>query len=118
MSRLHRKPQFRRGFERLENRALLAGNVTAAVVAGTLNLTGDASGNALLVVQTASNTWRVQGLGTTINGGNTAFLASGVTDITADLMDGNNFIRVAGGSLSGSLSLTAGTGNDSIQVGS
>ena len=48
--------------ERLERRTLLAGNGTAALIAGNLDLTGDSSSNAVQVSQVSAGTWKVQGL--------------------------------------------------------
>src|SRR5215510_10042589 len=96
------------GFERLENRVLLAGDVTAAVVAGTLELDGDSSGNALQIWKVGTDTWKVQGLGTAINGSNSVFIAAGVTNgISAALDAGNNFLKVFNGQLTGGLSVSA-----------
>jgi hypothetical protein len=51
-------------FEGLENRTLLAGDVTVAVVSGVLQITGDTADNSIQIKQAGAD-WRVQGIGTT-----------------------------------------------------
>jgi len=104
-------------FEPLEKRALLAGNVMATVTGGELDITGDAAGNSVQVWQTGADTWKVQGIATTINGSHATYLATGVTgNIEANLMAGNNFIKVFNGTVPGALGITAEGGNDTVQV--
>src|SRR3954469_7158413 len=94
-----RKPNRRAfTFEGLENRSMMAGNITAAVIGGTLTLTGDATHNSVLVQQ-SGNKWTVQGLGTTINGTTTIKSFTGVQGLLADLKTGNDVIRVSNGTL-------------------
>src|SRR5262245_34086727 len=98
----------RLAFERLEDRAMLAGNVIAAVITGDLELSGDAAGNALQVWQVGAGTWKVQGIGTTINGSFAIQTFTGVTgDIDAALDAGNNYIRVFTGNIPGSLNISS-----------
>jgi fibronectin-binding autotransporter adhesin len=104
-------------FEPLETRALLAGNITASVNAGELDITGDAASNSVLVWQTGANTWKVQGIGTTLNGSHATFTAPGVTgNIEANLNAGNNFIKVFSGAVPGALDILTGKDNDTVQV--
>jgi hypothetical protein len=107
------KPNGRRlKFEPLETRALLAGNVTASVTAGELDITGHAAGNAIQVWQTGPTTWKVQGIATTVNGSHNTFIATGITgDIDANLPDANSFIRVFNGVVPGSLKIDVGRNN-------
>src|SRR5262245_59984329 len=88
--------------ELLEDRCLLAGNVTAAVVNGSLIVTGDAESNDVLLVQTAQGI-EVHGVVfsgeppavTTVNGGE-SFTAVGLTrDIKVDLGAGNDTLGAA-----------------------
>jgi hypothetical protein len=48
------------GVENLECRAMLAGNVTASVVDGSLHVQGDSLSNGVAIEQTAPNTFRVR----------------------------------------------------------
>jgi hypothetical protein len=109
------KRQKKLRFEGLENRALMAGDVTAAVVGGVLEITGDGSGNAIEVKQSGAN-WRVQGLGTTVNDSNSAQSFAGVTDIVIDLGDGNDLIKVSKGTLSGDLGIADSDGRTVVEV--
>src|SRR5262245_56598606 len=113
--RAYRNQSRRFGFESLEHRTLLAGNVTAAVAAGTLALNGDGSGNAIQVWQSGAN-WKVQGLGTTVNGSFSVQTFAGVTNIVAALEGGNDFIRVFDGVLPGALVVSDSGGNDVAQL--
>src|SRR5262245_24607721 len=68
----------------LEDRALLAGNVVAGLLNGTLTVSGDLEGNSVEIVLEAGNVV-VRGLdGTTVNGNTTAF-ATGANTIQNDL---------------------------------
>ena len=70
--------------ESLEDRTLPAGNVTAFVSAGILNITGDAAANRLLVAATGEHTFVISSVDgtTTINGGAGAdrFLFASIAD--------------------------------------
>jgi hypothetical protein len=95
---------------------LLAGNVTAAVAGGALNIVGDNSANVLQLTQVGTNRWQVLGSGTKVNGSYTAKTFSGVTSIAADLTGGSDSILVYNGTLSGTLSIGTGSGNDSVTL--
>ncbi len=116
LSRRARHLQSHRGFERLETRALLAGNVTA-VYTGGLTITGDDAANSITVSELPSGMWKVQGNGATINGSKNAFITSGpVSDIIIDLKNGNNSLTVQNGTLPSFFDITTGTGNDTLLV--
>ncbi len=121
--------------EKLEDRSLMAGNVTAAVQAGVLVITGDASDNGVTVdyVQ-ATNTYRVIGVtpsggtATTINGLDTSVPANiptftGVTKgININLNAGNDTLSFGSDTSStfvvvGDLNIDAGVGNDTVTIG-
>src|SRR5215475_3680231 len=102
----------RLGFESLEDRTLMAGNVTAAVVNGTLQITGDKSANVIQIQQAPGNGIRLVGVGTTINGSSAARVF-GASDISLDMLGGNDSVTassLATGALTGSL----GDGNDTV----
>jgi acetyltransferase-like isoleucine patch superfamily enzyme len=98
--------------ERLEDRDLPAGTVTAAFAAGTLTLTGDPQANNLEVRIDNGNV-TLKGKGTTIAGG-TSF--AGVNDIVINLGDGNDRVTVRGRTLAGNLTIDLGNGNDHAQL--
>lgn len=104
-------------FESLERRNPLAGNITAAVVGGSLLLEGDSSSNAVQVRQVSEASWEVRGLGTQINGSNNTFVANNVVaGIEADLNRGDDFIKVFNGTLVTDLLIETNQGADSVQL--
>jgi hypothetical protein len=106
-------------FESLENRNLMAGNVTAALVGGELSLTGDNSSNYLVVHQTGANRFQVQGINTNIKfGSQTArsITFSSVIDIGFNMRGGNDSVTVYNSSLAGSMGVDMGTGNDVLAL--
>jgi len=82
--------------EGLENRAMLAGNVTVAVSGGSLVITGDIAGNGVSVQQLDNGKYFVTGFSvsggnTTVNGSLAGKVVTGVTnDINVDLDGGND----------------------------
>lgn len=100
----HRLPRSRRLMvERLESRAMLAGNVTVAVTDGALRIQGDALGNDIEIQQlqrTFFSDWpgailEIKGHSTTINGGTSSFLARGVKNgASIFLGNGDNNLRI------------------------
>lgn len=88
--------------ERLEARELLAGNVTVALTAGDLVITGDSSSNHVKITQIDTDSFRVTsfsrgGSATNINGGTTPRTFHGVyDDIRVYLQAGNDRIDVEG----------------------
>jgi hypothetical protein len=108
--------------ESLENRALLAGNITAVVDGGVLRLTGDGASNGVRIRQSGDNLEVVgtllAGTATTINGDAT-FTASGVTNgLVATLGNGNDVIRLANDNgpvtIAGTIVVSTGNGNDRV----
>jgi hypothetical protein len=108
--------------ELLENRSLLAGNVTANIEGGILYLQGDSAANGVSVHQSGANYeivgTPVAGKPTTING-SASFTATGVNNgITANLNGGADQIHFANGaspiSIPGALVVQTGDGNDSV----
>jgi len=82
--------------EGLENRAMLAGNVSVAVSGGSLVITGDIAGNGVSVQQLDNGKYFVTGFSvsggnTTVNGSLAGKVVTGVTnDINVDLDGGND----------------------------
>ena len=95
---------------------MLAGNVTAAVSGGNLVLTGDASSNLIQVSQTSPGTWKVQGIGTKVNGSSAAQTFPGVSGISADLDGGNNSLQIFNGTLTNAVTVTTANGNDTVII--
>jgi hypothetical protein len=124
MNRLSRKQT--RSFERLEDRSMLAGNVTAAIneITHCLEITGDTKGNVIAVYQNNQGAWVVQGFAkTTINGGNAAAEFTDVPCIHIDTGDGDDIVGVGHGTLPEELVVNTGAGKDAavligLKVGS
>ena len=73
-SRIRRSRPLLLEFQKLEDRNLLAGDVTVFIDSSSLFVTGDAQANQIQIVGTLNGSARVIGLdGTTINGGTAAF---------------------------------------------
>ncbi len=109
-------------FESLENRQMMAGDVTAAVAGGVLTITGDTAANDISLLPTGiANTFLVRGNnGTTVNMA-AGFLAVGVTsDVTIDLDDGDDILSVNNVVLPANLNIVdsfAGTNTVNLGVG-
>src|SRR5262245_24477008 len=85
----------RLGFQQLETRECMAGDVHATYVGGTLTLTGDGADNRLSVAWNGSG-YVVAGIGTTINHSNQPFTSGPITrDLIIDLGGGNDYLVLA-----------------------
>lgn len=121
--------------ERLENRELMAGNVTAAVQGGFLVVTGDTADNGVTIdyIQ-ASNSYQV--IGTTPSGGTATTINSLDTSVPANAqvftgvtkglkitLNAGNDNLVFGAATSstfvvvGTVQIDAGLGNDTVAIG-
>jgi hypothetical protein len=109
--------------ERLEERTLLSGNVSATVTAaGNLLVIGDTKANQIAIQET-SGALQVSSLDgtTTINGGSGPFTATGFThDVDVFMNRGNDVVDVGGSgpvtSLPHNLVIDTGAGNDTVNV--
>jgi len=110
--------------ERLEDRTLLSGNVTAIVTSGgNLVVTGDAQGNQIRIQSASGGSLQVSSLDgtTTINGGSTPFSTTGVTGNVAVFMkQGADVVDVGGTgmltTLPKNLFIDTGSGDDTVDV--
>jgi hypothetical protein len=103
----------RRRFEALENRSMLAGNVTAAVTGGNLTITGDDSANIISLTQVASGGWKITGSATKVNGSTKAFTTDPVTgNINITLNGGNDTLVMTKGNIPGHLTILGNDGAD------
>jgi hypothetical protein len=115
----------------LEQRALLAGNVTAKFVttAGFTDvvITGDSSSNSVKITQTSTDVYTVQGLSTKINGvtgGKFTFKFDKFDDLRISMNGGDDFLQIYGDSQtpSGDLDITddfaidMGSGADRVNL--
>jgi hypothetical protein len=90
----------RLGFQPLEDRTLMAGDVGAVLSGGTLTLTGDANANDVQVIQNIDQNgalipgdFSVVGYSTTINGHSSAHF-TGVGNLNASLGSGDDTFRI------------------------
>ena len=128
--------------ERLEDRWVLAGNVTAAVVGGELRIRGDNADNQILIQDDAVN-FIVTGVGTMINSGpgpaliprasvtgdidiemrrgadsvDIALNEAPAHNVEVDTAQGNDFVFVHNGSIN-KLEIETGDDNDGVRIAS
>ena len=107
--------------ERLEERALLAGNVTAQLRGQTAFVNGDSADNSVQILVDGGNVVVRGSDGTTINGSTEDFvLATGTTSLpghlNVSLGDGNDSFTVAGVTVSRNAAINGGSGNDQIAI--
>lgn len=133
--------KFGLGVENLESRALLAGDVLASVVWGSLKIQGDADANQIAITDLGGGVIRVEGLDdTTINGKTEAQEFAAVRfGVKAELFEGDDAVSFEGNSahplpqvsiethggddtiavdhvFSGLLKVGSGDGNDVVKV--
>ena len=107
-------------FQSLENRCLMAGNVTAAVQNHSLVINGDNNGNGITIRQTATGQFTVIGSETTINGKTSPQTFSGITgDFKINLKGGDDVLVIDNATqsvpvltLPGNLNVDLGSGSD------
>jgi VCBS repeat-containing protein len=109
-------------FERLEDRALLAGNVAASISGGNLRLVGDALDNQVLVERASRTQVRLTPLGdTTVNGSDEPVTLGGFKKgISLNAGGGDDEFEFAGNETAnfqvyGNVSLNMGAGDDTLQ---
>ncbi len=127
--------------ETLEDRLVLAGQVTSLYSNGALTITGSGAVDNLVLTFTATNTVTISGLTTISGAGAGPFVVTG--DLSVSMGNGNDTVSIVGGgfsldsgnvaidlgsaddtlttsgnfSFTGNVSITGGTGVDSITVG-
>ncbi|HEY8503841.1 MAG TPA: hypothetical protein VIL46_04625 [Gemmataceae bacterium] len=120
MSRTRTSLARRLQLECLEDRAVPAGAVTAALDGDTLTVTGDSAGNQILIAPDPLNPEQIRVTGlffTRVNGARSAtFDAAAVANVTTDLGGGSDAVTVAGIALTGDLSVTSGAGFDAVAL--
>ena len=81
--------------ERLESRALLAGNVTATQQGNNLVIRGDNEDNEIAITRLAADEYLVTGVGTTVNGDPDASFSGISGNIDIDLRGGDDILAIA-----------------------
>jgi VCBS repeat-containing protein len=110
------------GLERLESRIVLAGNVSATVRGGNLQVTGDTLGNEITIEQPALNRFTITSRDgtTTINGQAGPLTFNGVKkNLSISLSSGDDVVELAGSGnsslrVSNRLNISTGSGNDQV----
>src|SRR6478609_5229089 len=110
------------GVERLESRIVLAGNVSATVRGGNLQLTGDTLGNEIAIEQSALKSFTISSRDgiTTINGQAGPLTFNGVKkNLSISLGRGDDVVELAGSGdsslrVSNRLNISTGAGNDQV----
>src|SRR5215510_1169216 len=130
MSRLNPRSPRKVGFESLESRQLMAGNVSVSVSLGDLVVTGDAQDNALQIIQARQNGvptpgryWIAPTNGTLINGQASGRYVNNVFhDMRINLGAGKDSLTLSDGSddanfiVPNDLVINMGGGNDDVIV--
>lgn len=96
-----------------------AGNVTASVVNGNLQITGDASANTVIIYSDNSGGTWVSGAGSTlVNGGHSPFAVGAVGNAVVDLGSGDDQLVIFGSAVNAaaSISVETGIGNDAVAI--
>src|SRR4051812_34040742 len=101
-------------FEMLESRRMLSGNVSAAIVGGTLVVNGDNKSNGVDIATHGDFTTTVTPLpGTTVNGSAATAVFGGFPDVRADMGNGDDTV-IMRDFTGNSAAITTGNGNDSV----
>lgn len=116
MAAQRRNRTARLGFENLESRQLMAGDVKVAVNGGDLEITGDSKANSIEVTHLGLDRYQVTGIGTTINGQRSSQIFRGVFDDVDIQLHGGNDKAVVKGAIPGDLRIYGHAGNDVIRV--
>ncbi|MCH2203886.1 MAG: peptidylprolyl isomerase [Fuerstiella sp.] len=109
------------GSERLEQRTLLAGNVTAAVVSGDLIVQGDDADNVVDLFTSENGNIVLRGLdGTSINGETEFVPDDGIPEISGDLQillaDGDDTLTINGIQIADSLQIEDDAGDNTLMI--
>lgn len=122
MSHAHNRQVRRLSFQQLENRALMAGDLSAKVVGGDLVISGGVLSNGVQITAGAvPGTVRVEGLPragftTKINHQSAPLTFHVSRNLVIDLGDGDNLVKADGLRLPGSLRINTGSGSDTLKI--
>lgn len=104
--------------ESLENRCLLAGNVSVSVSGSDLNITGDNLANTITVESIGSNQVQVRGFGTSVNGSPDAIKTFNVSgSINLHMNGGADVVRVTNLVIQDNLNVDLGPGANELLLG-
>jgi hypothetical protein len=109
-----RPASFRPTFEQLENRELMAANVTANFANGLLRIQSNAAHDQLLI-QNLNGQVRVEGISIQVNNQATPTIPrASLTAIEVDALGGNDYIEIYGLDNLSSVRVVGGVGNDIV----
>lgn len=120
MFRPTKRPWFTPELFTLEDRSVPSGNVTASLITSKsgftyLQVNGDSADNHIVLRGNAAGSVTVQGIGTTVNGGNSKLTFTGLHSLAVDVANGDDSVR--GYDLAvGHIGISAGDGNDTIRL--
>jgi hypothetical protein len=104
--------------ESLENRCLLAGNVSVSVSGSDLNITGDNLANTITVESIGSDQVQVRGFGTSVNGSPDAIKTFNVSgSINLHMNGGADVVRVTNLVIQDNLNVDLGPGSNELLLG-
>lgn len=104
-------------YQRLENRELLAGNVTVSLQGDLLQITGDGGSNEIQVFGIANGRAQVFGLaGTAINGQGSFVANAPVRNVSLQMGGGDDSVLVENLVMTGYIDADLGAGNDSLNL--
>lgn len=120
MPRSMKRPRFTPSLFALEDRSVPSGNVTATLFTSksgetTLRVNGDEADNSIVLRSDAPGSVTVQGINTSVNGGNSKLTFTGIHNLSVDVADGNDIVRSHDLAVS-RISVNAGAGDDTVQL--
>jgi hypothetical protein len=104
-------------FESLERRLVMAGDVTVDFEGNSLFITGDEVANQVEIARDGSNNIVVTGLNGETLTGDTSVPAADVRSIVVLLGDGADIVNLRRINIAGSITISAGRGQDRVNVG-
>lgn len=99
----------------LESRDVPTGNITATLFGSYLQIDGDAADNTVILRGKGPGVVEVQGVNTTLNGGNKKLTFTGVDVLWVDSADGNDSVQTHD-LVVGFIGVYGGAGDDSIHL--
>ncbi|HQR06989.1 MAG TPA: Ig-like domain-containing protein [Gemmatales bacterium] len=113
-----KRRRFVPSFDRLEERTVPAGNVTAKVAFGVLTITGDESANSISLVGSAGGKVTISSGSdaTTINGNSTPVTLKGFNTVNINMNDGDDTVDISQFSVNRDINILLGAGNDALTM--
>lgn len=113
-----KRRRFVPSFDRLEDRTVPAGNITAKVAYGILSITGDELANSISIAKNNSGGVTISSGSdaTTINGSSTPVTLKGFSSVNIKLKDGNDTLDISQLSVSRDINIELGAGDDTLTI--